>query len=392
MNHADFMNTAFRMACARMGITSPNPPVGAIVVKDGSVVSIGGTQVCGGDHAEICALSSAGERAQGADLYVTLEPCCHHGKTPPCTDAIIRAGIARVFIPVIDPDPRISGGGIAALRSAGIEVTIMDELERTACQILRPFFTRIEKKRPHVIIKTAMTADGRTATETGDSKWISSSLSRLFAHRLRAVSDAIVIGRATFEHDNPALTCRIDSFREEAEYLKREGAVVSGSGNYVLEYLLSGEFDHLPRDPFRVLMGMPANMRGDEAFFSDENYCVFARASRIDMKLPMLKTMSDRERLVVVDDDESMVDRVMSALYDKGFCGVLVEGGESTTGAFFRRGYIDEYLAVIAPKLLGGGRGIMARGGVEKIADALPLTDVSFAGLGGDIIVHGYRG
>ena len=199
------MLKAFEAAFSRCGYTSPNPPVGAVVVKDGRIISSGGTQFCGGDHAEVCAINSAGGDADGAELYVTLEPCSHYGKTPPCTDKIISSGIKRVYLPILDSNPKVSGNGVRILRDNGIEVIIVEEFKDYAIDMYRSFFTLINKKRSYLIHKSAVTLDGFIADANGSSKWISNEISRYISHRLRAVNDAVIIGKNTLLADNPSL-------------------------------------------------------------------------------------------------------------------------------------------------------------------------------------------
>lgn len=389
MNHSDFMFRALESAIRRIGITSPNPPVGAVVVKEGVIVSEGGTQVCGGDHAEVCALRSAGYLARDADLYVTLEPCCHHGKTPPCTDAIITAGIRRVFIPITDPNPKVAGGGISVLRDAGIEVTIIDECADKARQVMRPFFTLMEMERPHVLYKTAMTADGFTATKTGDSKWISSSLSRLIVHRLRTLVDAIIVGRGAFETDNPSLESRLEEFKDDEIVLKHENPELSGSDNIVLRYILGNGFDHPDKSPLRVLAGLPADITGNEKFFRDDNYIVFAEEAKINYRNDVIRGMCERGKIVPCGAGKDFTDGMMTELMSRGVMWAMLEGGGETAGKMVD--VIDEYLAFVAPRILGGGKSVLCGHDSALISDSYPLDEISTAILGNDIMYHGYR-
>ncbi len=389
MNHSDYMTRAFDAALSRTGITSPNPPVGAIVVKSGSIISEGGTQVCGGDHAEVCALNAAGDNAEGADLYVTLEPCCHHGKTPPCTDLIIRSGIRRVFIPLEDPNPIVSGKGIETLRNAGIEVNVIDSHADHARQIMRPFFTLIEKKRPHVMYKTAMTADGFTASSSGDSKWVSSSLSRLVVHRYRSLVDAVIVGRGTFESDNPSLKSRTEEYTDEADYLTRNQVLMSGNDNIVIRYVLNGSYNHAKKSPLRVLAGLPSNITGREKFFDDDNYIIFAAEHKVDKKKTLICEMLEKKKLILCGDGDSFNDTMMSELNSRGMMWVMLEGGADTASRML--GFIDEYLSFIAPKMIGGGRSVFSGEGLGRMADSYMIDEVTSAFLDGDVLYHGYR-
>jgi len=197
---------ALELAERGRGCVEPNPLVGCVIVLDGQVVGEGWHEQFGGPHAEINAMTQAGEQSRGADLYVTLEPCCHHGKTPPCTDALIQAGIARVIGGCEDPNPQVAGQGIAKLREAGIVVEVMKD--HAARKLIAPFTKRMTAGQPWVIAKWAMTLDGKIATHTGESQWISSEASRALVHKIRGQVDAILVGRQTVERDDPLLTAR----------------------------------------------------------------------------------------------------------------------------------------------------------------------------------------
>lgn len=390
--HGQFMRQAFFTALSRMGITSPNPPVGALVVKNGIVIADGGTQVCGGSHAERCALEKAGASAEGADLYVTLEPCCHYGKTPPCTDAVIASKIARVFIPIIDPNPKVSGMGVKALRDAGIEVIILEEYAAYARQILEPFFTRINKKRPMVLYKTAHTADGCTATDCGDSKWISSELSRYVVHRLRALTDAIMVGKNTCSSDNPSLTCRMEDFPEQTRSRLAGNIALSGTDNILLQYLMSAGYDHCGRDPLRVIAGIPDLHGAEPKFTADGNFIVFEKEEHIGNtnNNSGIAGALEKENLMIIPRGAGREEFILDSLYERGVNYILLEGGGTLAGSFFRKKLIDQFMSFTAPKIIGGGREILSSGSTVSMADALTLSDVSCALLDGDLLYHGY--
>ncbi|OFX16238.1 MAG: riboflavin biosynthesis protein RibD, partial [Armatimonadetes bacterium RBG_16_58_9] len=206
MTHDDYMRRA--LSLARRGRTSPNPMVGAVIVKDGMIVGEGYHHRAGKPHAETLALADCGEYARGAVMYVTLEPCCHHGRTPPCVDAIIKAGISRVYAAMEDPDPMVASMGFDALRKAGVEVRV-GVCEREARELNEAYIKHRTTGMPFVILKSAMSLDGKIATRTGDSKWITNELSRAYAHRIRSRVDAILVGGATARIDNPSLTARL---------------------------------------------------------------------------------------------------------------------------------------------------------------------------------------
>ncbi|MDW8097261.1 MAG: bifunctional diaminohydroxyphosphoribosylaminopyrimidine deaminase/5-amino-6-(5-phosphoribosylamino)uracil reductase RibD, partial [Aquificaceae bacterium] len=201
------MRRALELALQRKGLTHPNPTVGCVVVKDGRIVGEGYHERAGMPHAEVVALQRAGEKARGATLYVTLEPCTHFGRTPPCTDAILKAGVKRVFVATLDPNPLVSGAGVERLRRAGLEVSV-GLLQEEARRINEDFFTYISLKRPYITLKWAQSVDGTLATHAGHSKWISSEESRAFAHRLRAEATAVLVGINTALRDDPELTVR----------------------------------------------------------------------------------------------------------------------------------------------------------------------------------------
>ncbi|WP_373290048.1 bifunctional diaminohydroxyphosphoribosylaminopyrimidine deaminase/5-amino-6-(5-phosphoribosylamino)uracil reductase RibD [Longimycelium tulufanense] len=310
------------------GTTSPNPPVGCVVLDAaGAVVGVGATQPPGGPHAEVVALRAAGDRARGGTAVVTLEPCAHHGRTPPCTDALLAAGVATVVYAVGDPYPEAAGGA-DVLRRAGVRVEsgpLAQEIERGP---LRAWLHYARTGTPHVTWKYAATLDGRSAAADGTSKWISSAESRRDVHRFRAQVDAIVAGRGTVLADDPQLTARTpDGGLAERQPLR----VVVGEGD-------------LPRDA-RVL---------DEA------------AETIH-----LRTSDPRE--------------VLAALADRGVVDVLLEGGPRLAGAFLAAGGIHRVLAYVAPKLLGAGPAALADAGVGTIADAVDLGIEDVTRIGPDV-------
>ncbi|UVS80160.1 Riboflavin biosynthesis protein RibD [Actinokineospora sp. UTMC 2448] len=313
----DGLVAAMRAALARAadvhGTTSPNPPVGcAVLDASGQVVGVGGTQPPGGPHAEVMALRAAGERAGGGTAVVTLEPCAHHGRTPPCTDALLAAGVARVVYAVGDPNP-VAAGGAEVLAAAGVRVEgglLAEEAQRGA---LRAWLHRQRTGRPHVTWKYAASLDGRVAAADGTSRWISSATSRAEVHDLRTRVDAIVVGRGTVLADDPALTARDAS-----------GAL-------------------LDRQPLRVVVGTGDLPPG---------------AKVLDDTAPTLhlRTRDPRE--------------VLAALDERGAVDVLLEGGPTLAGAFAEAGAVDRVLAYIAPVLLGGGPVALGASGVSTITEA----------------------
>jgi diaminohydroxyphosphoribosylaminopyrimidine deaminase/5-amino-6-(5-phosphoribosylamino)uracil reductase len=225
----DFMSYALSLAELALGYTSPNPAVGAVVVRDGIVVGLGHTQKPGSEHAEVMALNQAGDMSRGATMYVTLEPCCHHGKTPPCTNAIINAGISEVHVAVIDPNPIVNGGGISKLEAAGVKTFVGEYIDR-AREINEGYFKYITSGMPFVIAKFAMSLDGKIATKSGDSKWITSDESRNYAHGQRHRVDAVMVGADTVITDDPQLTTRGYSGKGGRSKLQPLRVIVDGKG------------------------------------------------------------------------------------------------------------------------------------------------------------------
>ena len=393
---AECMDEALAIAFRRMGWTAPNPPVGAVIVKNGRVIATGATGPSGVPHAEVDAITRAGRMAHGAEIYVSLEPCCHHGKTPPCTDVISAAGLTRVTIPILDPNPLVSGKGVAALASSGIEVRFSEKDADRAVDLYRPFKKSILRKRPFIISKSAVTLDGRTAAMSGDSRWISSEVSRCLTHRLRAKVDAVIIGKGTFIADNPALTARPGSFGESVERSLRENqSQCWGRDNYLLASLVRGDIGAL-RNPLRVVIGLPERIEPDAPLIADDNHIFFETSERIDRltgKGGALEGVMGRIRVHPVDADSSvdMIGRVLDELYRRGVMCALLEGGGTLAGSFHDAGEIDQYLYLIAPRIAGNGLPSIAGAGVERIADALSLHDMTVMPVGGDVWITGYR-
>lgn len=386
------METAMRIAFRQMGRTSPNPPVGAVVVREGAVIATGGTGPCGSCHAEIEALSAAGGASSGAEMYVSLEPCSHFGRTPPCIEAIIRAGIRRVHVPLLDPNPLVSGRGVAGLRAAGIDVVLMEDMAGQAGDLIRPFRKHILRHRPFILAKFAVTLDGRIAAKGGDARWISSEHSRYLVHRLRAKADAIVVGKNTFIRDNPALNVRLDSFGADVPaYFRGREPEMRGRRNYLLESLLTGELGE-PGAPLRVVVGLPREIDPARALFADGNYLFFERRETADrivreggkigsLNLQLVDAASPREEIAAIQEE----------LHRRGVMFVLLEGGGTLAGSFLDAGEIDQFLYFIAPKIAGNGVPSLSATGADTIRDALVLGDVTTVQVGDDLLYCGYR-
>ena len=363
MTDPEYMQKALSLAQKAKGFTSPNPCVGAVVVKDGAVVGQGYHRRFGGSHAEVEALDHAGPNAAGATLYVTLEPCHHFGKTPPCTYKIMGSNIKKVVVGCKDPNPFVGGGGIRFLEENGIEV-VSGVLEEEAETLIEDFIWYVRNdKKPFVILKTASTLDGRTATATGDSKWITGSASRAFAHQIRHETDAILIGSGTLHADNPSLTARIEGVET--------------------------------RDPARIILDTHLTIK--------ENAQVLTQASKAKTIIvthagaPAEKrALLERQGVQVLDvglkDNRLDLNELMIKLGGMLFLSVLIEGGGTVAGAALRAGIVNKLLLFMAPRIMGGsdGKPLFEGRGPEWIKDALELKKMSLTRFEKDILVSGY--
>ncbi len=358
---AEAMRHALELARRGAGAVEPNPQVGAVVVDDRlNLLGAGFHARFGGPHAEIGALEQAGDRAAGATLIVSLEPCCHHGKTPPCVDAVLRAGIRRVVVGIADPFPRVAGQGIARLRAAGLEVEVgllADEVR----QLNAPFLKLIETGRPWVHAKWAMTLDGKIAACTGESRWISNPASRAVVHRLRGQVDAIVVGIETALRDDPQLTARPPGPRIATRIVVDSQARLPPASQLV-----------------RTARATPLLVATTAA----------APAGRV------ADLQSCGAEVVVLPCGGSQRVDVESLLQELGrrqMTNILVEGGGALLGSFFDAGSIDELHVFVAPKLLGGAQSRGPMGGTGRPAPpATPdLDDPAFEFHDGDVYIHG---
>jgi diaminohydroxyphosphoribosylaminopyrimidine deaminase/5-amino-6-(5-phosphoribosylamino)uracil reductase len=357
------MQRALERARRGEGHVEPNPMVGAVVAAGGRIVGEGFHARYGGPHAEVEALAAAGPAGRGATLYVTLEPCCHHGKTPPCTDAVVAAGIARVVIAARDPFPAVNGGGIAALRSAGIAVEA-GLCEREAKRLTAPFRKLVETKQPWVIAKWAMSLDGRMATASGESRWISSAESREIVHRLRGRVDAVVVGIGTAIADDPLLTARPGEGAAPARLPVR---IVLDSQ---ARLSLTSRLVQTAREyPLLVAVGPDAPAERREALAA-AGCEVWAGGAR-----------DPGERLAAL----------LAELGRRQFTNVLVEGGSGVLGGLFDLGAADEAWAFIAPKIIGGAAAPAPIGGrgISGMADAAGIEIEGISRPGGDLFLRG---
>ena len=358
-----YMRRALRLGEKGLGYTTPNPAVGAVVARQGMILGEGWHQKAGTPHAEVHALRAAGDAAKGADLYVTLEPCNHTGRTPPCTHAILQAGIRRVVIGTLDPNPKVAGGGTEFLRDKGIEVET--GCLRDECRLLiAPFTKHILTGMPWVRSKVACSLDGRTATRTGHSKWITNQQARRSGHRLREISDAILVGKGTIVADDPQLTCR-----KGKKTVKDPIRVVLDSG--------------LSVDPSsricRLKSSAPTVIIGVEGKSTDEHrQALEASGTKVWFTPP------DGQGRVNIRD-------VLRMLGDFGVQSLLVEGGATVHGAFWDRAFVDEAFFYYAPMVIGGkdARPAIGGSGAVDVERATRLSKVQHRKLGDNWLVRG---
>ena len=352
-----FMREALKLARNAEGRTSPNPLVGAVIVKDGRIIAQGWHRKAGTPHAEIHALNMAGELAKGATLYVTLEPCSHFGRTPPCARAIVDAGIKKVFAAMKDPNPKVAGRGFEILQSAGVEVEV-GLLEEEAQKLNEIFIKWVTKNLPFVTMKFACSIDGKIATVAGESQWISCEASRKFTHHLRDINDAILVGVGTVLADNPSLTTRL----------------VEG------------------KNPVRVIVDSNARTPLDSKVLDKSARTIIATtANAPPEKISALKNCGV-EIIFAGGGERVDLKILMQALAEREITSVLVEGGGTINFSLLRAGLVDKVLAFVAPKIIGGKNSLTAveGAGFEKLSDAVTLKNITAQNFGEDILIGGY--
>jgi diaminohydroxyphosphoribosylaminopyrimidine deaminase/5-amino-6-(5-phosphoribosylamino)uracil reductase len=354
------LTRALELAAEARGKTSPNPLVGAVVVKDGRTIGEGYHEQAGGPHAERAALAACTEDPAGATMYVTLEPCCHHGRTPPCTEAILEAGIKRVVIASDDPTTKAAGRGLGILRDEGVRVDHVDgDVSESARLINQPFRKHARTGRPLVVFKAAMTLDGKVATASGDSKWISSRASRERAHRWREEADAVAVGIGTALADDPQLTARAP------------GAT---------------------RQPRRVVFDSTARLPLDSNLVrtaGDVPTIVVCTRAADRAATQALESAGVEVIRVQGSTDAERVRDALDELGERDVQSVLLEGGPRLAGAFFDAGEIDQYFAFVAPVVAGGGRAraAVAGEGVDKMAAASRALAIQVDRIGDDVLI-----
>ncbi|MBN18339.1 MAG: riboflavin biosynthesis protein RibD [Chloroflexi bacterium] len=355
-----YMDLAIKLAKDNVNCVSPNPSVGAILVKNGIVVGEGQTQELGKSHAEIIAINQARDNAFGATLYTTLEPCSHFGKTPPCVDAIIKSGISKVSYSILDPNPIVNGKGISKLRDAGV---IIESGERSsdAIEIIEAYSKFINYKIPFLTAKFAMSLDGKIATDTGKSKWISSIDSRKFVHSMRGKSDALMVGINTVLKDNPLLTNR-----------------------YQLENII--------QQPLRIIIDSHARTPLNSKLLNQPGETLIFVAN------PKDKTCNDLikngAKIVKIPGENNQVDlvNVIKYLGSQNITSILVEGGSILLGALFEEGLIDKVVAFVSPIIIGGmkSKSPIQNNGIDFIKDAYLLKNIKINKIRDDVVISGY--
>ena len=347
------MKLALELARSAEGQTSPNPLVGAICVKEGRIIGTGAHLNAGTPHAEVHALGMAGTESKGADLYVTLEPCAHKGKTPPCTDLIISSGIRRVFIASIDPFPSVNGKGIELLKAAGIEVST-GILQEEAEQLNRAFFHFVKHGKPYVTLKAAATLDGRLSTQTGDSKWITSEASRADVHHLRHTHDAILVGVQTVLHDNPFLTTRLP---------------------------------HGGKNPIRIILDRHLRTPATANVITDgavETIIFTLDSVKIEpafLAYPLVTIES-------ISEEVDFLEEVLTRLANKEIMTLFVEGGSRVHTSFINAQLADELYLYMAPQLIGNGSSLFMDETRNLMAESELLRFVDVQKIGDDIRLH----
>lgn len=347
---------------ARRGSPSPNPPVGAVLVRDGAVVSSGWHAHVGDAHAEVVALRAAGANTRGATVFVTLEPCNHHGRTPPCTAALIAAGVSRVVFAVDDPNPHVTGRGAEALRAAGITVEqgFGGELQSDAERLIAPWKTFITEGRPHVTLKVAMTLDARIATRTGESQWITGPEARADAHALRASSDAVMVGIGTVNADDPELTARhVQTDRQPVRVVLDSGLSISTGAKLV-----------------RTAREVPTWVIATERAESERQKALEA------LGVTVIRVGAESGRV--------SLGEALKALAARGIVTLMCEGGGALHGALLASPWVDRMVCYVAPMILGGNAAVAAFGGPGSatLADARRLRDVRTRQVGADLRIE----
>ncbi len=355
------MESALSLAKQSLGSVSPNPSVGAVIVKNGKIIGKGRTQTPGASHAEIMALAEAGQNAEGSTLYTTLEPCAHYGKTPACTESIIDAGVIEVHSAMTDPNPLVDGKGLTILKNAGIN-SVVGEHQKQARKLVEAYTKFITTGIPFITAKYAMSLDGKIATSAGESRWITSPCARKYAHELRKHSDAIMVGIGTVLSDNPKLTVR-DNIEKP-----------------------------ISKQPVRVVVDTSCRIPESSSMLNEPGKTLIATASTDQHKLDSLKQKNVCIEHVPTKDSMVDLDFLLNRLGEQEITSVLVEGGGTLLGSFLDLGLIDKMVAFTAPVIIGGiaAPSPIAGIGIEKIDKLLRLKNVETLELESDLVITGY--
>ena len=356
-----FMKLALELAAEFSGFTSPNPLVGAVVVKNGEIVGSGAHEKCGEAHAEVIALNKAGSRAENATLYVTLEPCNHYGETPPCTDLIISHKISKVVCAMQDPNPLVSGRGFAKLRNAGIEV-VEGVLQNEAEQLNEIFIKNITEKKPFIILKSAITLDGKIATGNNDAKWISNSLAGEKVHEIRNSVDAIIVGKNTFVLDNPSLNVRLD--KPVSDPYK---VILSNSFDIDISTIINSKAYKLPSEKPLIIC-----------------------TSKQDISAEKLKEFA-KQQIIVINHKKKNLEDLLGKLLKMGIYSILLEGGSGIYTSFIKEKLVDKIILFQAPKIIGDdGISWMRELHIKSMQEAITFQNIASELIGDNIMITIY--
>ena len=371
-----YMRHAINLAKTAAGHTNPNPMVGAVIVKDGRIIGLGCHERYGELHAERKALQQLTEPADGAEMYVTLEPCCHYGKQPPCTEAVIKSGIKRVIIGSADPNPKVAGKGVRQLRAAGIEV--IEDFMREECDSINPvFFHYITRNIPYVALKYAMTADGRIATDAGKSMWITGEEARAHVHTLRNYYSGILAGIGTVLADDPLLTCRMPGGRNPVRI------ILDSDLRIPMESRLVQTAKETPLIVIRRKKEQPASQKTGAVPVDPE------RAEMLAERQALLEAAGVTVLAVGEDAYGLRIPEVLQELGKRKIDGILVEGGSHVNASFVRAGAVQHIYAYVGAKIFGGSQYPPVRdAGIRQVEDALELTNPKVQIFGSDVLLE----
>ncbi|CAH2712969.1 Riboflavin biosynthesis protein RibD [Neobacillus rhizosphaerae] len=353
MNDTDYMKLALNLAKGTLGQTSPNPVVGAVLVKENQIIGMGAHLKAGEPHAEVHAIRMAGDKAKESTLYVTLEPCSHHGRTPPCSDLVIRTGVRKVFVATTDPNPQVAGTGIERMKKAGIEVEV-GMLQQQALELNKAFFYNIQTDLPYVTLKSAASLDGKTATATGESMWITGEEARNDVHQLRHQHDGILVGVNTVIQDNPSLTTRLETGGKNPIRIVLDTHLRTPQNAKVITDFLA---------PTWIITGAEVDQKRVEQF--------------TEIGIEVIK--SEKQQIIIKD--------LLVTLGKRGITSLFVEGGSEVQGSFLKERAFQQIITYIAPKLIGGKLAPTLFGGqgIEKMAEAVLLNIKQVDMIGSDI-------